>query len=322
MSFEKIWSDEVNSLCDEHLNKFEYVKQYLLTPGKRIRPNLFLDYVASQGKSSDSNDTLAVAIEILHLHFLTHDDILDDDEMRRDMRTIHSFYRGEFGYLKGSGIGIIVGDLLMSRALKLFAANLENKEATRMLFEIIDITLQGQLDEYLVTPDQFPTAAEMFGYYEEKTALYSIYLPLALGYYETQGEAVREDYLRKLRDFSRCLGVAFQINDDLIEFDLEKLRTEDHTCADVMRGKVTPMLIFILEKVDSGLRNLWMEEWNEGKLSKESHDKILEMGHQLGVIEYAQGLIDENSDKAWDLARELGIYDLNIMKTLQDLLKA
>ncbi len=321
MGFEKKWHQEVESICAEHLKNFEYVKEYLLRPGKRIRPNLFLDFVASQGKSSEANDSIAVALEMLHLHLLIHDDILDNDNLRRGMQTIHSYYGKEYGQLKGIGIGIEVGDLILSRALKLFTANIDQPEALRTLFEVIDVTMQGQLDDYLITPDQFPSANEMFIFYEEKTALYSIYLPLALAYYCCFGEQVREDYLRKLRDFSRCLGLAFQLNDDLIEFSLEKLRTEDKVCSDVMRGKVTPLLIFILEKVDEGLRNLWLAEWEEGDLTKLSHNNILELGHQLGVVPYMQNLINENTEKAWDLAKQLGIYDLDTRRFLEELLQ-
>lgn len=323
MGFNKFWQIEIDSICDEHLKSFDYAREYLLHPGKRIRPNLFMDFVADKGEIRESSYSIAVAIEMLHLYFLVHDDIMDDDQVRRDMRTIHSFYGERFGYLKGNGIGIMIGNLLFSRAIKLMLENLSNREASRMMFEVFDVTAQGQLDEYLIRPEEFPTLDQLLMYYEEKTALYSIYLPLALAYYEVMPEEkVREDYLRKLRDFSKNLGVAFQVHDDLLEFNLEKLRSEEVVCRDVIRGKVTPVLLYILEKTEKDTREEWFAEWREGDLSKEYHDQILEIGEKLKVVDYARRLINEHAERAWDLAKDLGIDELPTINTLRELLRS
>jgi geranylgeranyl pyrophosphate synthase len=323
MGFNKYWQVEIESICNEHLKSFDYAREYLLHPGKRIRPNLFMDLVADKGKLTESSYEIAVAIEMLHLYFLVHDDIMDDDQIRREIRTIHSHYGEIFGYLKGNGIGIMIGNLLFSRAIRLLLTNVSNREATRMMFEVFDITAQGQLDEYLIRPEEFPTLDQLLMYYEEKTALYSIYLPLALAYYECTNEnMVREDYLRKLRDFSKNLGVAFQVHDDLLEFNLEKLRSEEVVCRDVIRGKVTPILLYILERTEKGTREEWFEQWQEGDLSKESHDQILEAGEKLEVVKYAKTLINQHADRAWELAKDLGIDELATIVNLKELLQS
>lgn len=324
MNFQQNFSKNISRLCKENLTNFPYIQQYLQIPGKQIRPALYLDFIASSKKPTIVDYDIASALEILHLFFLVHDDIMDGDSIRRDQVTIHAFYAREFGETKGQGIGIVVGDLLFSRALKLFTENIINKDALSIIFEVIDRTAKGQVDEYLLIPSSLhknPDAtSEILNYYEEKTALYSIYLPLVLAYFQNNKKPDKK-YISDLKKFSRHIGIAFQINDDLIEFKLEKKRNKENLCSDVMRGKITPILSTILQNTAKKTSRKWIKEWQESALSKNSHDEILEAGHTTGAVEEAHQLISRNMKKAEQLGQKLNIINLPTIQLLFKSLK-
>jgi geranylgeranyl diphosphate synthase type II len=284
MNFQQSFSKNISKLCKDNLINYPYIQDYLQIPGKQIRPALYLDLINLKKQPSHSDYQIASALEMLHLFFLVHDDIMDGDTMRRDHATIHAHYSKELGELKGQGIGIITGDLLFSRALKLFTENIINKEALSIIFDVIDRTAKGQINEYLLIPETIhknPDAtAELLNYYEEKTALYSIYLPLVLAYFQNH-KTPDKRYITDLKKFSRHIGIAFQINDDLIEFKLEKIRNKENLCSDVIRGKITPILSTILKKSTKKATQKWIKEWQNETLTKTSHDEILQAGYLI-----------------------------------------
>jgi len=182
MDFQQCFNQEIDSLCQKLNPNLSYVKEYLLIPGKQFRPHLYLDFIKLSRDLTSKDYQLAVGLEFLHLFFLVHDDIMDGDELRRDHKTIHFFYEEHFGKLKAQGLGIIIGDLLFSRSLELIMNNCDYASSAAIIFDVINKTAQGQLNEYLLYPSKFLEIKpeNLLKFYEEKTALYSVFLPLAL----------------------------------------------------------------------------------------------------------------------------------------------
>jgi len=321
MNFNTYFEEEIDRFCERFDGKLDYLQKYLLIPGKQFRPQLYLDFIENFRPLQRSDFEIAVGIEFLHLFFLVHDDLMDGDELRRDHETIHFYYRKFFGELKANGVSIIVGDLLFCRALELMHKNFTSSGSSQVTFYVTGKTAHGQLQEYLLKPENMSEAneSELITFYKEKTALYSVFLPMALGFYEG---GVKLDFnIKDLEELSANLGVAFQLRDDLIEFTGEKKRNSNNLSADVMRGKITPMLLKILENADIDTKKRWFQEWTNSELSVQSHDEILAFGEKFQVVASTEAFIQIHLQKAFKLSKEMKIDHLPSLQNLFTLMK-
>lgn len=312
MSFEQKFTAEMNEFINRFLPIYPEAHPYLLAAGKRLRPALFLDYVSAREALSEKHWQVAIGLEMLHLFFLVHDDLMDGDDLRRNFPTIQAVYRPIYGDLKANGIALIIGDLLFSEAVKKITLNSPHPLAAELLFEVINITARGQLNEYVLSLDQPDLLSRLLLFYQEKTALYSFYLPLALAALHLDQPQLLDD----LKSLSANLGEAFQINDDLIEFNLEKMRTNNGLSADILRGKVTPLLLWIWHETAQEDRQLWQQQWKNGLLSEENHHRILALGKKIGVDQIARNLIQQNVSQAQEKMQQLNLSNLPSIRSI------
>lgn len=320
MEFHDYFEKEIKLFCKGLGKKLKYIEEYLLVPGKQFRPHLYLDFIKNYRLIKKSDYKIAVALEFIHLFFLIHDDLMDGDELRRDYKTIHFYYRDFFGELKANGVSIIVGDLLFCRALEIINENCINSNSKKITFEVITKTAHGQLNEYLITPRKIKTVNinQLLQFYKQKTALYSIYLPLVLGYFECGHKLDYE--LKIIEDLSAHLGIAFQLRDDLIEFIQEKKRNKKNLSGDILRGKITPLLLKVLKHTDLENKKIYFQEWEKGTLSEENHNKILNSGKKHKIKSYTKGLISEHLQKAYKLSKKINIENLPSLNRLYELM--
>lgn len=318
MPFQNFLNQEIKNLCQSFDPSLDYIQKFLSLPGKQFRPQLYLDLISLFRKPEQADYQIAVGLELLHLFFLVHDDIMDGDELRRGEQTIHFYFQKKYGTLKAQGIALIIGDLLFSKSMELIFTNCKSNHSAAVLFEAVNKTARGQLDEYILDPSNFQQikVEKLLAYYQEKTALYSVYLPLGLAYLNTSNNF--NFALEDLKTFSSNLGVAFQIRDDLIEYTGEKARNNQSLSADIVRGKLTPILLYIIQNSPSVELKNWLNEWKSGSLSKSSHDQIFTNGNQLNVVDYTKKLIDHHYQLAHDFASK---SQLKSMPSLQAVFK-
>lgn len=325
MDLSNILQSEIDNLCRDFPAELDYIRTFLSQPGKRFRPQLYLDFIILHRQLTEADFRLAAGLEFLHLFFLVHDDIMDGDELRRGEKTIHFYFRDNFGDLKAQGIGLVIGDLLFAKAQELIISNLKSTQAQTVLFEAVNKTARGQFNEYILSPLKFPEIPEqtLLKYYQEKTALYSIYLPLALAYLEIKSTGQSFSYsLEDLLDFSSNLGVAFQLRDDLIEFTGEKIRNTDSFSADLMRGKLTPILLSIIQGCSTDLLDSCLNQWQSSQLSKENYHQLMQLGQNLKVADQCRDLILQHKNQAIDFASVHGLNEVNSLQNLFKLLSA
>lgn len=318
MPFQDFLNQEIKHLCQDFDPNLDYIQKFLSLPGKQFRPQLYLDLISLFRKPEKADYQIAVGLELLHLFFLVHDDIMDGDELRRGEQTIHFYFQKKYGDLKAQGIALIIGDLLFSKSMELIFTNCRSNQSAEVLFEAVNKTARGQLDEYILDPNNFQHVKieKLLAYYQEKTALYSVYLPLGLAFLNSSNDF--NFTLADLKTFSSNLGIAFQIRDDLIEYTGEKIRNNQSLSADIVRGKLTPILLYIIQNSESEELENWINEWKNESLSKSSHDQILTVGKQLNVVDYTKKLIDHHYQSAFQFASQ---SQLKSMPSLQALFK-
>ena len=236
----KVFYNDNKELLDNIINKYnkellkdnneiikDNLKQFikLNSGGKRIRGILImLGYYLNKDDIIYSMP-LASAYEFFQTSILIHDDIIDNDNIRRGEKTI-PFYNQEKYKIDDTNtynsIGLCIGDLGLFYGNKIISDNYEGKDLNNVLSlynkTVID-TIRGEILDVVIPfkeKNNFKIKNledEIMNIYSLKTSYYTIVGPLSLG---MKLSGFSDEEISKIEDFSHNLGVAFQINDDLI----------------------------------------------------------------------------------------------------------
>ncbi len=238
-----IFLDELNKkreLIEENLNQtlihqlsdnselLDIARYAVLNGGKRIRPILLMETFQIFKKNNDKEALpFAIAIELIHNYSLIHDDLpcMDDDDYRRGQFTVHKKY--------GEANGVLAGDLLLNLAYEiiakeLFCFSMKNKiKAFQIIAKAAGIAgmVGGQ---FLDINKNVDTYEELEMIYHKKTGALIQAAVLAGAYL---GGANESD-IKKMEKFGQCLGMAFQLRDDMLDW-----KTGDKLNADLFLSK-------------------------------------------------------------------------------------
>ena len=257
------------------------------TRGKQLRPILLLLISGAFNKTSDKAVRAALAIETLHITTLIHDDVVDESLLRRGKQTLNSIW--------GNKLAVLVGDYLYAKALNILV-EIDDKEILKTISSVAQEMGEGELlqqenaREYNLTEDR---------YYEvirKKTAvLFSACCKIGA----IAGNATEEE-IKTMTLFGECLGIAFQIQDDILDYSKE-LNTGKTYGNDIREQKITLPLILGLnnatEKQRAEIRDLYHKE----TITQQEVDNIIDTITELGGIANAKKTIDEYFNKAYTL---------------------
>ena len=227
--------------------------EFVARRGKRIRPLLLLgSYRIFGGDRTFEDSSLlraALSLELLHSFILIHDDVIDQSERRRRLPTFHKLVEERLGKLDGAArvggnVAVVVGDILFAMAVDTlrstdFAPAVRDSALSHFLRYISDTGAGEIYDILLGTRDIARVAeADISRMYTLKTTRYTFEAPLVLG---ALLAGVDEDHLRELAELIEPVGLAFQIQNDLIEYHqfkgVDRLRQTD-----ILEGKKTLLL--------------------------------------------------------------------------------
>ncbi|QTA37332.1 polyprenyl synthetase family protein [Thermosipho ferrireducens] len=257
---QKIMDDGINEAYFEELKEIlEYLKSFVLRPGKRIRPLLvILGYYGYSDKNLEEDVILTVAagIEIMHAFLLIHDDIMDRALERRGAPAMHILLQKRFENLVnndriGEDLAIVLGDIAMFYVIKSLASlDIPDKNIFMKRFSDCYIkTAYGQILDSLYTLRNNISEKDV-GIFEQiakyKTAYYTFFYPLVIGLI-LSGKYTEEEE-KKLEKAIIPAGIAFQIRDDIISsFDENSGKSSD---TDFLEGKFTSLIELAIKKVD------------------------------------------------------------------------
>ncbi len=227
------------SLRDMVKHKSPFLAQLLdhalETKGKRIRPTLTLLAAGFHPNDGRHAETMATAVELLHIASLIHDDTVDQSEVRRGRATVSKIW--------GGNAAVVLGDYLFATSAT-YVCDTGNIRVIRRFAETIKELSSGELEEMVVRYDAAQSRDQYFTRIYEKTA--------SLFTTATESGAVLngapDSTVKLLRDYGYSLGMAFQIVDDIL--DVEGLTDEigKPVGNDLRHGVLTLPMIMALER--------------------------------------------------------------------------
>lgn len=215
----------------------EAIRYSLLNGGKRIRPILVLAANDAVGGDADAALPLACALEMIHCYSLVHDDLpsMDDDELRRGQPTVHIAF--------GEALAVLAGDALLTEAFALLLRAAERTGQPRRVLqaarEIADAAgvhgmVGGQAADLAAEGSEADLALVELIHVRKTGAL----LLAAVRAGALVGGA-DDAQLRALTRYGECLGLAFQIADDILDVEAPTARTGKRVGRDDERRKAT-----------------------------------------------------------------------------------
>lgn len=239
--------------------------------GKRIRAVLCL--IAAETLKKDYKKILpaAVSVETIHNFTLIHDDIMDRDEMRRGVPTVHKLY--------GEPVAILAGDTLFAEAFKIIADCEVDKrnilEASKLLAEVCVKICEGQYMDLSFEKRDDVGEEEYFEMIKLKTGCLiaaSVSLPTIL--------FSEEGYFNNFWEFGMYCGMGFQIQDDVIGIKSEE--TGKDFGSDLLKGKKT---LVVIKAFEDGVR---LKTFGKQKAEKKDIMEDIKVLEECGAVDYAK----------------------------------
>lgn len=310
-SYTDLIEKEIQSLAFPSSPETLYNPQrYILeSNGKRIRPILVLMASGLCGGDTKTALPAAVAVELIHNFTLLHDDIMDQAESRRGKASVHIRWN--------VATAILAGDGMFTQAmlqLQRLPETVNYKLLNRVFLEGINHVCEGQALDMEFENRLDVTADEYLSMIAGKTAAL-IKASLQIGGIVAEAP---EEVTKQLGELGSSLGIAFQIQDDLLDVVADPEKFGKKRGGDISEGKKTFLMVKTLDCCTAGER-----EWLSGKLSNKPllQDDILEvieLYEKYGITESAQSLMNQYYELASNMLA--GFEDSNYKRDLEQLI--
>ena len=266
----------------EPKNLYDPIRYILSIGGKRVRPLLMLMGYNLYKEDVETIMNNALALETYHNFTLLHDDLMDKSDVRRGHPTVHKKW--------DENTAILSGDTMLIMAYKLFNKGMKNDEA---MTAFIDATLgvgEGQQYDMDFETRNDVTEAEYMEMIRMKT---SLLLGYALKIGAMLGGGDQED-VNHLYTFGEKMGLAFQLQDDLLDVYGDPTQFQKKLGGDIVENKKTFLLINAYQRADD-VQKAELDRWVNAQ-TFEPAEKIAAVTHIytiLGIDKLAQQKIEE-----------------------------
>ena len=283
--------------------------------GKRFRPALLVAiHDALGGQSPGAAAEVGAALELLHTAFVIHDDVIDDDHVRRGRPNVSGTFRAlagvdgaapEVAADYGLTAAILAGDLALTAAVRAVALSGAPAPVVGRLLDLFDTALHhtaaGELADVRHSLDLAPaTLAQSLEMEAQKTSAYSFALPLQAGAVLAGADA---GTIARLGDAGHAMGIAFQLADDLIGVFGDPARSGKSATCDLRTRKQTPLL------VHARTTSAWPQL--RGYLGRDLGDEELDEARDLlvaaGSRRFVEDLAEQHLAQARTVLDGLGI---------------
>jgi octaprenyl-diphosphate synthase len=282
----KVFTESPNKIISE-------ISDYLFQrSGKRIRPALLMLCSKLFDYRGEEHIQLSALVETIHTASLLHDDIIDNSDLRRGQDTVHTRW--------GPNITVLLGDYLYIKTigLSLFSSN---KEFIKILTDVSARMIEGELQEYYITGNLDLAEEEYLDIIDKKTAALfsaSCHLGALLG-------KASPSQQQALIDYGTCIGMAFQIIDDLLDYSGNTNTLGKPVLSDICEGRITLPLIYTLKNDGVHNRDRMAELYRTQDLEEAAKDEILEIIRSNGALDYTFQKAREFTQKAQELLQTL-----------------
>ena len=239
--------------------------------GKRLRPLLCLLSARLFGYTGKRHIPLAVVVEFLHTASLLHDDVVDSSTERRGAPSANGVW--------GNQASVLVGDFLFSRALQGMVDDADWR-IIRLLTRVTNALAEGEVLQLAQTFHLEMTEAECLEVIERKTAvLFSAAAEIG-AIVSGQDDAV----IRRMHEYGMCLGVAFQLMDDALDYLAEAGSIGKPVGHDLEEGKITLPLIHAMQQ-DAALAETVRAIAERGGYAGEEREQVRRAVDRTGGVE-------------------------------------
>ena len=284
-------------------------REFNLRGGKRIRPILvIMGYKLLKDKCSDQVTKAALAVELMESFLLVHDDIIDNDSLRRGKPTLHKVYGKEKGDdVYGKNMALLAGDLLaIFGSEAILATGFNNKlkaSAVEKFNGIIINTIFGQALDYSGNFNDDFSADYIKRIHVLKTAKYTIEGPLHIG---AVLAGAKEKHLKLISGFSIPLGQAFQIKDDILNVFGSEAAIGKPVASDIREGKKTLLVSKALEKANEKQKSFIRYCLGNKTLKQSEIARIKRIIEDTGSLDCSKSLAADLVEKAKENIRKSG----------------
>jgi octaprenyl-diphosphate synthase len=249
----------------------EQISHYIIgAGGKRIRPRLVLLFAQALGHEGPEPYELAAIVEFIHTATLLHDDVVDESSLRRGRATANAMF--------GNAASVLVGDFLYSRAFQMMVS-LNRMRVLEVLADATNVIAEGEVLQLMNMHDPditVPAYLQVIRYKTAKLFEASARLGAVVAGASPEVEAACADY-------GRALGTAFQLVDDLLDYEGDTQALGKNVGDDLREGKPTLPLLVAMERGTPQDRELIRHAIEHGEV--ERLPDIIAIVRRTGALE-------------------------------------
>jgi octaprenyl-diphosphate synthase len=252
--------------------------------GKQMRPLLVFLTARLHGEITEQTFIAATFIELLHTASLAHDDVVDDASERRGALSINALWN--------SKIAVLVGDYMLSRGM-LISVEKKRFDMLEIVSEAVKLMSEGELLQLQKARKLNIKEEDYFRIISRKTAA----LISACTSCGARSVLDSSESVRKMKDFGTDIGIAFQIKDDILDYESNGL-TGKIAGNDIKEKKITLPLIHALEKTSIAQRRHILGLLKNKKKTRANISEVIHFVTTNGGIEYSESKMNFYRDRA------------------------
>jgi Geranylgeranyl pyrophosphate synthase len=304
--------DEIRKPVEKEMDEFEsyfnrtmksdipllkIILNYILRrKGKQMRPLLVFLTAKLNGNISEPTFVAATLIELLHTASLVHDDVVDDAHERRGALSVNALWN--------SKIAVLVGDYMLSMGL-LISVEKSRYDMLEIVSEAVKSMAEGELLQLQKARKLNIREEDYYKIIISKTAA------LIAACTATGARSVTEDQdaIQLMRDFGENIGIAFQIRDDILDYESNGL-TGKTVGNDIKERKITLPLIHALELASSSQKRQILSIVRSRKKTRSEIGEVIKFVSSTGGLEYAETKMNQYRDKALAILDSYPVSDV------------
>src|SRR5438477_4439690 len=269
----------------------DQIANYIISAGgKRIRPLLVLLFSGALGFSGRERFELAATVEFIHTATLLHDDVVDESGLRRGRSTANALF--------GNAASVLVGDFVYSRAFQMMVS-VNSMRVLDVLADATNVIAEGEVLQLMNMHDPDIAVDDYLRVIRFKTAkLFEASARLG-AVLANAPHSVEE----ACADYGRSLGTAFQLIDDLLDYEGSTSELGKNVGDDLREGKPTLPLLVAMERGTASERELIRHAIQHGEVARLA--EIVEIVRHTGAIGATRDAARAQADKARESLRVL-----------------
>jgi len=258
--------------------------------GKRLRPMLLLLAAKALNYSGDQHITLAAVIEFIHTATLLHDDVVDESDLRRGQESVNSVW--------GNAASVLVGDFLYSRAFEMMV-RIDTMRVMEILSHTTTAIAEGEVLQLLNCNNPATTEEKYLDVISRKTAiLFSTATQLGAVLVQAPKEIEESMALYGLH-----LGTAFQLIDDVLDYNADPEELGKNLGDDLAEGKPTLPLIYAMQNSSEQQAAVISKAIEEG--DRDAFGEVFKVVETTDAIAYTERRANEEAKKAMSALESL-----------------